>query len=122
MEPYERSKLADAFKERAVKSGEYIIREGEPGNDLYLLQEGNAIATKTLQADQPPQQVMEYKVGDYFGERALIQNEPRAANVIASTDCVMVSMDRHSVKRLLGPLEDLLKRNFDVYAKYTKKQ
>lgn len=105
MEPYERSKLADAFIEKRVAAGEFIIREGEDGNELFLLQEGAAVATKTLQAGQAPQQVMEYKVGDYFGERALIKNEPRAANVVASTDCLMVSMDRHSVKRLLGPLE-----------------
>ena len=120
MEPYERSKLADAFKELKVSAGEAIIKEGEPGNDLYLLQEGEAIATKTLQAGKEPQQVMQYKSGDYFGERALIKNEPRAANVIAKTDCVLVSMDRHSVKRLLGPLEDLLKRNFEIYEKYAK--
>ena len=62
---------------------------------------------------------MEYKVGDYFGERSLIKNEPRAANVVAQTHCQRVSMDRHSVKRLLGPLEELLKRNFDLYEKYT---
>ena len=37
MEPYERSKLSDAFKEITVKEGEYIIREGEAGNDLFLL-------------------------------------------------------------------------------------
>ena len=63
---------------------------------------------------------MEYKVGDYFGERALIKNESRAANVVATSDCLMVSMDRHSVKRLLGPLEALLKRNFEIYEKYTQ--
>ena len=105
MEPYERSKLADAFKEQSYSAGAYIIKEGEPGNDLFLLQEGEAIATKTLEAGKEPTQVMEYKYGDYFGERALLKNEPRAANVIAKTDCVLVSMDRHSVKRLLGPLE-----------------
>ena len=61
---------------------------------------------------------MDYKAGDFFGERALLKSEPRAANVVATSDCIMVSMDRHSVKRLLGPLEDLLKRNFEIYEKY----
>ena len=121
MEPYERSKLADAFKEVSIKAGEFIIREGEPGNDLFLLQEGEAVATKTLKEGEEPTQVMEYKMCDYFGERALIQNEPRAANVVAKTNCVLVSMDRHSVKRLLGPLEELLKRNFEIYEKYSSK-
>ena len=60
-------------------------------------------------------EVKQYLVGDYFGERALLKNEPRAANVIALSECVVVSMDRHSFKRLLGPLEDLLKRNLDLY-------
>lgn len=65
---------------------------------------------------------MEYKVGDYFGERALIKNEPRAANVIAKTDCIVVTMDRHSVKRLLGSIEVLLKRNFEIYEKFALKK
>lgn len=61
---------------------------------------------------------MHYHIGDYFGERALIKNEPRAANVIAKTQCLVVSMDRHSFKRLLGPLEELLKRNMDIYEQF----
>ena len=48
MEPYERSKLADAFTERKYKAGDFIIREGESGNEFFLLQEGKAHATKTL--------------------------------------------------------------------------
>ncbi len=64
---------------------------------------------------------MEYKVGDYFGERALIQNEPRAANVITKSDCIVVCMDRHSFKRLMGPLEDVLKRNLELYEQFVVK-
>ena len=121
MEPYERSKLSDAFKPLEVKTGEFIIKEGEEGNELYLLQEGEAYATKVLAAGEEAQQVMEYKTGDYFGERALLNNEPRAANVVAKSDCKLVAMDRHSVKRLLGPLETLLKRNMEVYAQFATK-
>jgi len=61
---------------------------------------------------------MDYKVGDYFGERALLKNEPRAANVIAQSNCQIVSLDRHSVKRMLGPLDTILKRNMEIYEKY----
>ena len=112
MEPYERSKLADAFTERTYKKDDLIIKEGDAGTELFLLQEGKCKATK---GDQT---VMEYSVGDFFGERALLKGEPRAANVIADSDCTLVSMDRHSFKRLLGPIEPLLKRNFEVYEKY----
>lgn len=118
MEPYERSKLADAFKEDIFKPGGYVIKEGDTGNVFYFIAEGEATATKTLEAGKPPVEVMQYKKSDYFGERALIKNEPRAANVIAKTDLTVVSLDRHSFKRLMGPIEEILKRNMEVYSKY----
>ena len=37
MEPYERSKLADAFVEHKFKKDDMIIKEGEEGKDLFLL-------------------------------------------------------------------------------------
>lgn len=61
---------------------------------------------------------MHYKAGDYFGELALLKNEPRAANVIAKTNLKCVSLDRNSFKRLLGPLDEILKRNIDAYKNY----
>jgi len=85
MDSYERSKLADAIVEKWFDEGEYVIREGEEGNMFYLIMGGKAIATKTLEPGKPPVTVFEYSEGQYFGERALLKNEPRAANVVAST-------------------------------------
>lgn len=48
MDPYERSKLCDAFVEYKYKKGDYVIREGELGDIFYIIAEGDAIATKTL--------------------------------------------------------------------------
>ena len=84
MDPYERAKISDALKEEKYKKGEYVIREGEMGNGFYIISEGEAIATKQLEEGKEPQQVLAYKKGDYFGERALLTNEARAANIIAT--------------------------------------
>ena len=54
--------------------------------------------------------VKEYKIGDYFGELALIKNKPRAASIIVTSDILkVVALNKNSFKRLLGPIEDILK-------------
>ena len=76
MNPYERSSLSDAFVEESFKKGDYIIKQGDQGNKFYLIEEGEAIAT-IKQGNDEEKEVMSYKTGDYFGEIALIRNEPR---------------------------------------------
>jgi cAMP-dependent protein kinase regulator len=65
--------------------------------------------------------VYKYKENDYFGELALLRDQPRAANIIATSDCVLANIDRASFKRLLGPLEDILKRNTARYDAFVAK-
>ena len=113
MDHYERSKLADAIKEVSFSANEVIITKGETGDSFYILVEGEAYAT--LDSNEV---VKNYTSGDYFGELALIKGEPRAANVIAKTNIKVISLDRKSFKRLLGPLTEILKRNMNNYQKY----
>ena len=118
IEPYELMQISDALKTASFKKGDYIIKEGEMGDVFYILEEGECEATKTLEPGKPDTVIKEYKVGDYFGERALIKGEPRAANIIAKSETVkVISLDRISFKRLLGPIEEILKRNIDKYQK-----
>nr|AET50839.1 hypothetical protein [Eimeria tenella] len=109
VDAYERSKVADALKSQLYHAGDTIIREGEAGDTFYLLLDGEAEAVKGGKV------VMKYSRDSYFGELALLKNQPRAATVTAKTDCKVAYMDRRSFKRLLGPLEGLLMRNMDHY-------
>ena len=91
------------------------MKEGEQGDIFYIIEQGEAIATKTLEEGKSPMQVMSYKAGDYFGELALLRGEPRAANIVATTNLKCATLDRFSFKRLLGPLELILQRNAKAY-------
>lgn len=115
MDPYERAQLADAFVSCSFNGGDKIIREGEPGDEFFIIEEGSAIATKVVHHGHAPQEVAAYGPSGYFGELALIKNEPRAANIIATSPLKAVKLDRHSFKRLLGPIESILKRNAENY-------
>lgn len=117
MDPYERSKLGDCIKEQKFRKGDKIITEGEEGTTFYLISEGTAIATKNINGSL--QKVKDYERGNYFGERALLTLENRAANIeVTSDECIVLSVDRESFIRILGPLQDILKRNMQEYHKF----
>lgn len=118
LDAYERSILCDAFRERHYSAGEAIIKEGEEGDLFYLVEAGKAKATKVIDGEEKV--VMQYGVGDYFGERALLTKEARAASVIAVEDCVLAEMDEPTFSRLMGPLEDIMKDRMEAYEQANK--
>ena len=84
-----------------------------------MIMEGHAIATKVTEPGKPAEVVKKYQTGGYFGERALLKDEPRAASIIAQGDDThLVSLDRAAFKRLLGPIENILGRNEAEYRKW----
>ena len=87
------------------KKGQKIITQGEVGHSFYIVKSGEASA----QADGKELKV--FKEGDFFGEMALLNDEPRVCDVIAIADKVVVyDLDRDAFNRILGSLEDIMKR------------
>ena len=117
VDPYEKEQVCDVLVEESYSKGEYIVKQGDLGDKFYIVAEGNLIAEKE-ENGQPAKKVFEYHENDYFGEIALVKNCVRQASVKAETDCRVMSIDRDAFKRLLGPIEEILKRNMDKYKKY----
>lgn len=122
LDKYERSKIADVLLERSYQADDYIIKAGDTfDTSFYILAAGTAVATKVLTPGSEPVEVFRYSAGGFFGELALLQQTARAANVLALDDCKCVCIDKASFNRLLGPCEDILKRNQSHYEEVEKR-
>mmetsp|Transcript_15703 Transcript_15703/g.28274 ORF Transcript_15703/g.28274 Transcript_15703/m.28274 type:complete len:1025 (-) Transcript_15703:106-3180(-) len=99
------SQLVDALRLRVYQDGEYIITQGDVGHELFVVQSGECVVmVKTGQVAADLQEHHRCHKGDFFGERALLKKQPRAANIIAKGRVEALSMSRSSFERLLGPL------------------
>ena len=121
IDPYELGQICDALKTVNFVKGDFIIRQGDRGDVFYILDDGKAHAEKIFEDGKKPQKVKDYESGGFFGELALLKGEPRAASIVADSNCRCLSLDRMAFKRLLGPLEKILQRNSENYIKYMKK-
>merc|ERR1719174_2258393 len=82
VDAYGRSQVADALKTKEVKKDTEIIAQGSEGQEFFIIEEGTCKAVKKVSGQ--PDKELELKAGDYFGELALLNNEPRAASVYAA--------------------------------------
>ena len=118
MDEYEISVVSEALRRCVFREGEYIIRRGEVGDVFYIIEEGEAVAFGSKDHGKASIPEMNYSKGNYFGELSLLRDQPRAANVKAKTDVKLLALDRNSFKRVLGPIDVILKRNAEKYKKF----
>ena len=93
-------------------SGDELIKKGTDGNVFYMIKEGRVRVSDV--GDGRTYSDHDLGPGEYFGERALITGEPRAANIRAITNVVLMALDRLSFDSLLGPLKEVLNQNMIV--------
>jgi HEAT repeat protein len=76
--PEDLQRIAASAVEHLYPSGEALVREGEPGNELVVIVEGTV---RVVRADG--QLIRTYGPGDHIGELAVLRHRPRAATVVA---------------------------------------
>jgi len=95
-------------KPRDFPAGSVIIREGEPGDSMYIMASGEVEITKrlTLELDEdtPKERVMirlRAEDGVYFGEMSLLEQDTRSATVTALTDCQLLELNHQDFLELI---------------------
>ena len=101
-------RLTDLLSEESYSAGSYIIRQGEAGENFYLIVSGTCDCTINNPNGQGSKVVLSLRDNDYFGERALLEAKPRAANVIATSDTKVLYIGKSSFEQVLGPLSDII--------------
>ena len=71
--------------------GEAIVRQGEKGTAMFLIADGTAAVTLRSEGCEDVR-LSKLQAGDFFGELALVDNEPRSASVTVKTECTALKI------------------------------
>ena len=81
------------------KAGAPVIKEGEPGQEMFVIESGSV---EVFRGSGPKERRLSLlEAGDFFGEMALLDNQPRSASVRAATDCQLLVIDATTLDQML---------------------
>ena len=76
--------VIDAMEEVKYAGGDTVIKQGDDGDTLFLVEEGAYKCARVMAKGQEPTYLKTYHPGEAFGELALLYNAPRAASITAN--------------------------------------
>jgi len=81
-------KIRGIIEMRSFQKGDFIIKEGDQGDEMFILSRGRvSIEKRTLKDDSYTVVKLTDEMNVFFGELALMDDDVRSASVIAETDC-----------------------------------
>lgn len=97
----EKAIVVKAMAERIFKAGQTVIKQGDDGDVLYVVDDGKLDCFKKFSKDAADTYLKTYVPGESFGELALLYNAPRAASIICKEDAVLFSLDRATFNHIV---------------------
>lgn len=91
--------VARWFGTEVFREDRAIVQQGDPGDRFYVIARGTVEVTRLENGVAVP--LAKLQDGDYFGEMALLSDQPRNASVRTLTPCVCLSLPRDLFSRLL---------------------
>ena len=96
----ELQRLMDNARPVALRAGEVLIKQGDPGDTAFVVMKGVFEITK--QSGQSLIKIDVRNPGDVLGEMALLSQAPRSATVTAVTDCETLCISKQAFENLLS--------------------
>lgn len=94
------NEVLDAMFEKKVSKDEFVIKQGDDGDNFYVIENGTFEAYVQDDSGQP-KLIHTYKGKGSFGELALLYNMPRAASIKAASPGSLWAMDRITFRRIV---------------------
>ena len=102
----DKARFVNAMTTVTWNTNDRIVQKGSVGNVFYIIQEGK-VKVHDIGSDSKFDDLV-LGPGDFFGERALLTGETRAANVTALSEVKTLAMERETFENCIGPLQNLL--------------
>ena len=102
----ELARVSEVCKEERFEAGEYVFREGEQGNRLYLIVEGDVRISRIVPGSGE-EALAVLKPGALFGEMAVFDRSERSTDAIANTTVRCLTIARPDFELLLDFNRDL---------------
>jgi cAMP-binding proteins - catabolite gene activator and regulatory subunit of cAMP-dependent protein kinases len=85
---------------RQVQGGAVIYREGNPAQEVFIIQDGTVRLHKEVSGEELCLAIV--GPGDFFGELSVIENQVHSTTATAMTDAVIVTLDRALFQKILS--------------------
>jgi CRP/FNR family transcriptional regulator, cyclic AMP receptor protein len=97
------SRLIQISREIDIGANTAIFREGDEGHELFILLNGQ------IRIHHNDRELAVLKRGDFLGEMALLDNEPRSADAVTLSDCKLLSIGQSDFFDVLSGRPEILK-------------
>jgi len=91
---------------RIYPKNSMLFAEGEPGEELFIIQRGSVTIAKIVDNNEVLLAVL--KAGDIFGEMALLEAKPRVANAVAYEECQVMAVNRANFEHMIRTQPQLI--------------
>ncbi len=99
--------IAENAERLHFEKDDYIIKQNDSGDSLYVINDG-VVSVYLDNENKDKVFLAKLGVGDFVGEGSLLTGEPRSANVIAETPCIVIKVSKDIIK-------DIFSKNPNVY-------